>query len=154
MKSKLAIMYLVVFSLFIWPGIASASLYDDLNESLICPACLDDRMTVAACEDSTAVQTREDITAKLAAGQTKDEILAGYVAQYGDIILTVPSKSGFNLMAWLMPPLATIAATLLVYLVLTKWTRNHRGNQKKSGESMVLDEVDEDRIREEVRKYL
>ncbi|MCL4439835.1 MAG: cytochrome c-type biogenesis protein CcmH [Firmicutes bacterium] len=154
MRSKQVILLLIALSLFIWPGTASASLYDDITESLICPACLDDRMTVASCGDSTAEQAKEDIKAKLAAGQTKDQILAGYVAKYGDIILTVPSKSGFNIMAWVIPPLATIAGTLLVYFVVTRWARNHQGRQRFRGDSMVLDEVDENRIQEEIRKYL
>lgn len=152
MKSKLAIGYLLVLSLLLLPGTAAAAPYDDLYKSLNCPACIGH--SLATCEDSTANQARADIKNKLAAGQTKDQILAEFVAQYGDVILTIPSKTGFNLMAWLIPPLVTIAATLLVYLVVTKWSRNHRGNQRNSGESIVLDEVDEDRIRKEVRKYL
>jgi cytochrome c-type biogenesis protein CcmH len=154
MRTKQLIFLLIALSLFIWPGTAAASPYDDITESLICPACLDDRMTVAACGDSTAEQAREDIKAKMAVGQTKDQILAGYVAKYGEIILAVPTKSGFNIMAWVIPPVATIAGTLLVYLVVTRWARNHQGRQRVPGDSVVLDEVDEERIQEEIRKYL
>ncbi|MDA8210305.1 MAG: cytochrome c-type biogenesis protein CcmH [Clostridia bacterium] len=148
---------ILVFTLtfLISPGQAWAALYNDVQASLICPACLDERMTVAACNDSTAEQIRQDIQQKLAAGQTKEQIIAGYVAQYGDIILAVPAKKGFNLMAWVMPVVATIGGTVLVYYAVTKWARNHSGRRLTvNSTSLIIDSEDEERLKEEIRKYL
>lgn len=148
---------LLVFSLTFLslPGQAWAALYNDIQASLICPACLDDRMTVAACNDSTAEQARQDIQQKLAAGQTKEQIIAGYVAQYGDIILAVPPKKGFNLLAWVMPIVATIGGTVLVYFAVTRWAKNHSGRKPAvDSTGPAIDSADEERLKEEIRKYL
>ncbi len=155
MKAMRIILLAGMLTLFSLPGQAWAALYSDIQASLICPACLDERMTVAACNDSTAEQTRQDIQRKLAAGQTKEQIIAGYVAQYGDIILAVPPKKGFNLMAWVMPVVATIGGTALVYFVVTKWARNHSGRRLAvDSTGPAIDSEDEERLREEIRKYL
>ena len=155
MKLKVRIgVLLIIVCLVIMPGQAIAALYDDVQESLICPACLDDRMTVASCNDSTAEQTRQDIQQRLASGQTKDEIIDAYVAQYGETILASPRKSGFNLVAWIIPPLAVIGGTALVYVAVTRWVRNYGGKTPKKTSKRIIDEVDEERLNEEMIKYL
>lgn len=144
-----------ISALLFFFGQAQAAIYDDIQESLICPACLDDRMTVATCTDSTAERTRQDIKQKLVLGQTKDEIINGYVNQYGKGILAVPRRSGFGLVAWIMPPLALLGAGVVVVSVLKGWVSNSsnpKQTSKKSG--LHIDSVDEERINEEIRKYL
>ena len=143
---------LALFIIFV-PGQAQAALYDEIQESLICPACLDDRMTVAACTDSTAEATRQDIQKRLSMGQTKNEIIQTYVAKYGEIILAVPEKSGFNLLAWLLPPIALIGGTFLVYYAVTRWVGNSQ-KLKSRKKTPILDSVDQDRLNEEMLKYL
>ncbi len=153
MKSVFAVILGVL--LLAWPTSAQAAIFDDIQKSLICPACLDDKMTVAACTDSTAEEARLDIERKLAAGQTKDEIISGYVVQYGEIILAVPTKEGFNMLAWVIPPIATVGGSVLVYWVITGWVRNHRGLRNTLAvQGPAIDSVDEERIQEEIRKYL
>ncbi|MFZ5944072.1 MAG: cytochrome c-type biogenesis protein [Bacillota bacterium] len=144
-----------ISALLFFFGQAQAAIYDDIQESLICPACMDDRMTVATCTDSTAERTRQDIKQKLALGQTKDEIINGYVSDYGEVILAVPRQNGFGLVAWIMPPLALVGAGLIVVSVLKGWVRNSSNSKQISKKSGVhIDSVDEERINEEIRKYL
>jgi cytochrome c-type biogenesis protein CcmH len=140
--------------LVLFPGQASAALYDEIQESLICPACLDDRMTVAACNDSTAEQTRQDIQQRLASGQTKEQIIEAYVQQYGETILAVPRKSGFNLVAWVIPPVAVLGGTALVYYAVTGWVRNSGNKRLKNLRKLVIDDIDEERLNDEMKKYL
>lgn len=66
-------------------------------------------LTVHACNHlqcSFAVPAREDIAKSLAAGQTEDEIIARYVAEYGEKVLSAPTREGFNLLAWWVPYVA------------------------------------------------
>ncbi|RJQ38216.1 MAG: hypothetical protein C4550_07045 [Nitrospiraceae bacterium] len=144
----------VLLNLMILPGQAWAALYDEIQESLICPACLDDRMTVAACNDSTAEQTRQDIQQRLASGQTKEQIIEAYVQQYGETILTVPRKSGFNLVAWVIPPAAVLSGGALVYYAVTRWVRNSGDKKRKDLRKLVIDDIDEERLNDEMKKYL
>lgn len=148
------VMVLVVILIFFSPGQAKAALYDEIQESLICPACLDDRMTVAACQDGTAEKARQDIQKRLSSGQTKDEVIQAYVAEYGEVILAFPQKSGFNLVAWVLPPVALLGGTFLVYYAVNNWVKNSQKRKPRKKKQQVLDSVDEDRIHEEMLKYL
>lgn len=128
--------------------------YDELITSLMCPACLAHNEILANGQDGGAVQAKEDIKNRLAAGQTKEEIIDAYVAQYGEQILAVPRKSGFNLTAWLIPPIAAIGGTVLVYMVIRRWVSNHAGHKNTVKADMpVIDSVDEERLTEEMKKY-
>ena len=153
MKKIRQVLILLSLLIFLVPGQAHAALYDEIQESLICPACLDDRMTVAACTDSTAEATRQDIQKRLSMGQTKSEIIQAYVAKYGEIILAVPEKSGFNLLAWLLPPVSLVGGSVLVYYAIARWVGNSQ-KQKPRKKSPVLDSIDQDRLNEEMLKYL
>ena len=135
------------------PALASAQ--SDIENSLICPACFAEAMSVAACQDSTAQQIKEEIRQKLASGQTKEQIIKTYVDQYGEKILTNPPKKGFNLMAWVIPFMGIMMGGALIYLALGRWVkvpRTKKGRGKtKSG---VLDDYYNARVEEEFKKYL
>lgn len=146
--------FLLALLLFSLPGQVQAALYDEIQESLICPACLEDRMTVAACQDSTAEATRQDIQKRLSQGQTKDEIIQVYVAKYGEIIRAVPPKSGFNVFAWVIPPVALIGGAFLVYYAVNNWVENSQKRKPRKKDQVKIDSVDQERIEEELLKYL
>lgn len=154
MQARRLAVLVFILGILLFPGQASAALYDEIQESLICPSCLDDRMTVAACNDSTAEQTRQDIQQRLASGQTKDQIIEAYVAQYGETILTVPRTTGFNLVAWIVPPLGLIGGIAIVYYAVTRWVRNRNEGPHGKSRQRLVDEVDEERLNEEMIKYL
>ncbi len=134
---------------------ALASTQSDIENSLICPACFAENMSVAACQDSTAQQIKEEIRQKLALGQTKGEIIKTYVNQYGEGILTSPPKKGFNLMAWVIPFLGIMMGGTLIYLALSRWVKvpivKKSHAKTKSG---ALDDYYEARVEEEFKKYL
>lgn len=153
-KTNIALTLALTLLLF-FPDQIQAALYDKVQESLICPACLEDRMTIATCTDSTAEQARQDIRQKLALGQTKEDIIQGYVAQYGEIILSIPPQKGFGLVAWIVPPLALVGAGIFVIAILKAWVRNSANQYEHSPKKRLsIDSIDEERINEEIKKYL
>jgi cytochrome c-type biogenesis protein CcmH len=85
--------------------------------SCYCGGC--PHLVVTDCGCSTADKIKADVAKRLAAGETEDQIIQSYVAQYGQTVLAAPPKSGFNLTAWLIPFLAFgIGGTVLVsYLI-------------------------------------
>lgn len=62
-----------------------------------------------------------------AQGKTKDEIIAFFVARYGEAVLAAPTKRGFNLTAWVLPFVGLAAGAGVVYLAVTAWVRRGRG---------------------------
>lgn len=80
-------------------------------------------LTVHTCNHlqcSFAVPVREDIAKALAAGQPEDEIIARYVAEYGEKVLSSPTHEGFNLLAWWGPYVALALGTLALGLVIRR----------------------------------
>src|SRR6476659_7306851 len=66
----------------------------------MCPTC---KTTLDQSSAPIADRIRQYISARIAAGDTKSEIKAKLVAQFGPAVLAEPSKHGFNLLAWVLP---------------------------------------------------
>jgi cytochrome c-type biogenesis protein CcmH len=73
------------------------------------------------CE--TAKGMLKEVDAHIARGETDEQIIQAFVNEYGTIVYMVPPKTGFGLVAWLMP-IAYIALGLgLVVFFMRKWSR-------------------------------
>lgn len=113
---------LILALVLVIPGVSpayAAPTVADIEKELICQCgCT---MVVRSCECGTAVQFRAEIAERLVAGQSKDEILNYFSAEYGEIILATPAKRGFNLTVWLAPFLAIIVGGTALFFTLRKW---------------------------------
>jgi cytochrome c-type biogenesis protein CcmH len=92
-----------------------------IANELQCPVC--ENVTVAYSNATLAGQMRQVIRDKLAAGETRDQILQYFVDRYGEAILTQPPKHGLNLLVWLAP----LAGLLAGLAVLGTFLRTRRG---------------------------
>jgi len=91
------------------------------------------------------------------AGESKEQIKAYFVQQYGDVVLGAPSREGFNLLAWLLPVLIVlVAAGWLVFLVRI-WTRRRAPAAATAAAGPASAGATRDdylkRVDEELRKY-
>lgn len=68
-----------------------------------------------------APKIRAAIREQVAAGESEQVILAGLVAEYGQVILAAPPAEGFNIVGWVMPFLAFIAGLWLVRRIVLTW---------------------------------
>jgi cytochrome c-type biogenesis protein CcmH/NrfF len=87
-------------------------------------------LTVHTCNHlqcSFGVPVKKDVAESLAAGQSGEAILARYVAQYGEKILSSPTHRGFNLLAWYGPYAAVLLSALLLVFMLRRWRRGSAG---------------------------
>ena len=98
---------------------------DDIASGLMCQCGCS--MTVATCEGvmtcGIAPNMKASIQTQIDEGKTKKEIEDAFVAAYGETVLAVPRKSGFNLTAWVTPFLAIIAAAGVTAWVAWVWVR-------------------------------
>ncbi len=81
-------------------------------------------LTVHTCNHlqcSFAVPVREDVAKSLAAGQTEDAIIARYVGEYGEKVLSSPTHEGFNLLAWWGPYIALLLGAMAVVLAIRRF---------------------------------
>lgn len=58
---------------------------------------------------------------KVAKGESDDQILKDFVAQYGPTVLVAPPKKGFDLTAWVVPVLVPLIALVLVWEIARRW---------------------------------
>lgn len=91
-----------------------------IEERFMCHCgCTD--LTVRVCNCGVAAEIKGDIRDRLAAGQSRAEVEAAYVARFGEQILSAPIRRGFNLMAWIMPFAAVLAAGAMVVVLVRRW---------------------------------
>lgn len=88
-------------------------------------------LTVHTCNHlqcSFAIPVRDEITKRLAAGDSEDAIIADYVAEYGEKVLSAPTREGFNLLAW-WGPYAVLTAGVFALLAALRRMRRASAQQ-------------------------
>lgn len=100
---------------------------NQVSKELFCPLCTGVR--VDNCDLPLCDQMREVIGQKLAAGESKEDIKAYFVEQYGTEVLGVPPKRGVLILAWVLPLLAVVAAGGWV-IRLTRRRAGQRGGEE------------------------
>jgi cytochrome c-type biogenesis protein CcmH len=107
--------------------------FQDLEESLTCQCGCG--LTVHACNHlqcPSAIPLREEIRAQIQLGKNKQAILTYFTEKYGEKILSSPTATGFNLVAWILPFAMVGAGTLFVGIVVVRWTARGRAREAQA----------------------
>jgi cytochrome c-type biogenesis protein CcmH len=70
----------------------------------------------------SGIPLKAEIAEQLAAGKNRVEVLTYFSTKYGEKILSAPTTTGFNLVAWVMP----FAVMLLAGALIVMFTRRLR----------------------------
>ena len=92
----------------------------ELEGMLIAPCCFSQQVSVHL--SAAADEMRQDIRKRLAAGETREQILDAYVAQYGNRVLAQPPAEGMARVLYILPPLALVLTAALVVLIVRRFT--------------------------------
>ncbi len=110
--------------------------------------------TLQLSSSPQAEQERDLINGLIAQGKTKEEIKDALVAEYGSEVLAVPSSSGFDLAAWLVPIVGILAALLAVGLAARRWRRRpHEPTEAAATPSGGSDPADQARLDADLGHY-
>ena len=140
-KKGLSIVLLVALFLLI-PARADAATVSDISRELICQCGCNMVLPNCAHSECMARDTMATlIEERLAQGQSKEQIIRFFVAQYGEQVLATPTKRGFNLVAWVLPFAALLFGGGVVYTALKMWVR--RGRRFQVGAMADVGEGDE-----------
>jgi len=60
---------------------------------------------------------------KVAKGDAEESIVQAFILEFGREVLAEPPKSGFSLIAWLMPSFYLLAGAALVIFVISRWRK-------------------------------
>lgn len=97
-----------------------------------------------------AQQMKAQIQRRIDEGATKDEIKAEFVREFGRPVLATPAKSGFDLVAWLVPALAVIAGLGAIPLVTRAWAKRR---PVAASTAAPLDDEDAARLQRELDAF-
>jgi cytochrome c-type biogenesis protein CcmH len=125
----------------------------ELERELICPTCHE---SLAASTSPIADRMRAFIRGRIAAGDTKSEIKAKLVDQFGESVLAAPPKSGFNLLAWVLPLAGVILAAGIVGVLAYRWSRSRKPGEAAGPSAngrFHLDPELERQLDEELARY-
>ncbi len=102
-----------------------------LAASLHCPICKD--LSVADSPAPLAQEMRQEIAQKLSAGESPDQIRAGFVAAYGDSVLMTPPRQGLPGVAYYLPWLVLLAGVVAAVTLLRRWLHAARAAPAGAG---------------------
>ena len=118
-----------------------------IDKMLMCPVCPSE--TIDQSQVPLAGQMRAMVREQLRDGKTREEILKFFVDRYGLGVLAEPPRRGFNLLIWVIPPLAFIFGFGLLVLTIRKMRYDsvmHNTHEVESSQSddlgVYLDIVD------------
>jgi len=111
---------------------------------------------------SYSTRMRDELTAAVTRGDSDNGVLQWFIQTYGTTVLTVPTNSGFNRIAWIMPYFALVMGIGTVVLIAGAWRRRPPGppsggsssgsSGPRSGGRSSSSDSQLDRFREQARK--
>jgi cytochrome c-type biogenesis protein CcmH len=118
----------------------------DLEAELVCPVC---ETTLDQSDAPVAQRMKIFIRERIAAGDSEQEIKDALVDEFGAGVLATPSRSGFGLLAWLLPLGALVAGAITVGLLVRTWSRR----RAPPGPEPPLDPELEQRVDQELARF-
>jgi cytochrome c-type biogenesis protein CcmH len=115
----------LLFSFVLALAVAAPPTLSDIEDEVVCPTC---QVTLDQSNAPIAERMRAFIRERIAAGDSKEEIKAELVSQFGPRVLAVPEKRGFDLLAWLLPIGGALLAAAAVGVLAWRWSRAPRGD--------------------------
>jgi len=97
---------------------------DEVNavaRQMYCPVC--ENIPLDVCPTAACAQWRDEIQAQLAAGESEDQIIAAFVARYGDRVVGTPQDPTLRALSLVTPWLITLVVVGAAGLLLRRWWR-------------------------------
>lgn len=104
------------------PARAEAPTQNEVETALTCQCGCG--LTVHSCNHvncGSAIPLKKEIGEQIGEGRSLQQILSHFENKYGEVILSAPTTSGFNLAAWVMPFVVLGVGALMVTFVLWRW---------------------------------
>ncbi len=111
---------IALVALLALPGLAAALTVQDVAREVRCPTC---NTPLDVSNAPVAQDMKAYIARRIDQGWTKQRIIDGLVDEFGSQVLATPPKSGFDLIAWIVPALAVALGLAAIPIVTRTWAR-------------------------------
>ena len=127
-RTAIAVLVLVVAA----PAAASEERPTQLEveSEVMCPEC---STTLDHSRSPIAQRMKAMIARRIAAGDSKSEIKAALVREFGSSVLAAPPREGFNLLAWLLPIGGVLAGAVAAAVLAWRWSRAREADVELGG---------------------
>ena len=122
----------------------------ELESELVCPVC---ETTLDTSNAPVALRMKAFIRERIAAGDTKSEIKAALVDQFGPAVLAEPPKKGFELIAWVLPLAGLALGVVVVGLLAWRWSHTRGDDEPPVDPAEPLDPALERRLDDELARF-
>jgi len=119
-----------------------------LAEELYCPVC--ENVPLDVCPTKACAQWRDLISEKMELGWNEKQIKDFFAEQYGDQVLAVPPRKGFNWLIYVLPPLVVLTGIVIVARVVSKPKRTAEStpfvepSTQPATPEEIIDEIEKD----------
>jgi cytochrome c-type biogenesis protein CcmH/NrfF len=97
--------------------------FTQVEDEVMCVLCHE---PLAVAQSPEAFQERDYIRGLIVQGKSRREIENDLVQQYGPAVLAKPPAHGFNLLVYVIPPVAVVLGILTLAITLPRWRRRTR----------------------------
>ena len=122
----------------------------ELEGEVMCPTC---HTTLDQSDAPAARRIERFIRQRIEAGDSKSQIEAKLVAQFGPAILAAPPHQGFALLAWWLPIGGLAAAAVIVGAAAWRWSRGREPPAEVAAAEEPLAPELEQRLADELARF-
>jgi cytochrome c-type biogenesis protein CcmH len=143
------------------PGVFPEELFNSIQREMICLCgCKSILKDCPHVKCDYAIPARKNIREALERGKTRDQIIAQFVSERGEVALAAPKGEGFNVLGYVLPFIAILAAGYAVASITRRWAAKGAGDEgaaetpaaKMAGEPEAADEMAE-RLKKELEEF-
>jgi cytochrome c-type biogenesis protein CcmH len=131
-------------------AVAPRASLPQIERQVMCVTC---KIPLEVAESPQADRERAFIQRLIDEGKDEAAIKHALVGQYGPAVLALPSDSGFDATAYIVPLAVVIALLIALVLLLPRWRRRARAQALASGTAPVLSPSDAQRLDADLERY-
>jgi cytochrome c-type biogenesis protein CcmH len=116
----------LLLAVLVLPPAAAANTrasFTQIEDEVMCVVCHE---PLAVAQSPEAFQERDYIRGLIVQGKSRREIENDLVQQYGPAVLAKPPAHGFNLLVYVLPPVAVVLGVVALAITLPRWRRRTR----------------------------
>jgi cytochrome c-type biogenesis protein CcmH len=126
--TPIIIIIMALFVVQVYAQDATPAVTDDQVNSvasqMYCPVC--ENIPLDVCGTEACAQWRDEIRSQLQAGRTADQVIADFVARYGDRVVGTPQNPGLRALSLVTPWVIALLVVAVALWVLNRWRQNKR----------------------------